>query len=468
MFGTVFESIVGNSTQGAYMNSQAVTRDLMNQEIIPITETGSRIGDIIYLYPFDGGMIPTTLNRTKYEFRSTKSSAKNSKCTKNCSIYIKSLKGKLSFDLTLVNTGKNQLQDGRYILRSNNAIPFRLNGIYCYEAYISRNDTILLGYVKIIFRDEDQKKKRQYKSTPPEILDNKSLIQSDLNIVIEGETGTGKTWLAQQIHQQSKRKGPFVHINLAAFSPTLIESELFGHIKGAFTGASGDKKGALLQANYGTLFLDEIDSIGHEVQIKLLLFLDSKDIRPVGGSSIHHCNTRLIFASGQDMRSLVINKKIRSDFYFRLFSGHRIKMAPLRNNHSKTYELCKQVEFNHKINIPQTLIEFYQKIPWPGNIRQLLSHLEKKIILAKGNTLIFDKDDEQLIYQDFKELHSNTTHFQPLQRHRDQYAFAVYKHFEDNINLSAKVLKISQKTLRQIVARERDVGAKPPSSTPHI
>src|SRR5690606_12983163 len=137
-------------------------------------------------------------------------------------------------------------------------------------------------------------KNTQENSELLELNSSKKIIQSNLPILIEGETGTGKTTLAKSIHQMSERSGEFVHVNLSAFSENLMESELFGHLKGAFTGAYNDKKGAIERANNGTLFLDEIDSTSIAVQTKLLLFLDNYKLSPVGSGVMKKINCRIL------------------------------------------------------------------------------------------------------------------------------------------------------------------------------
>ena len=159
-----------------------------------------------------------------------------------------------------------------------------------------------------------------------------NLINSDLKILISGETGTGKSHLARKVHEKSGRLGEFVAINLSSFNPQLIESELFGHKKGSFTGAIHDKTGAFSMAKNGTLFLDEIDSLPLDLQTKLLTFIDNKKFRRVGDTKEESINTRLIFASGRPLEQLVEQGSFRKDLFFRLKSGHSVEMASLRND----------------------------------------------------------------------------------------------------------------------------------------
>ena len=155
-----------------------------------------------------------------------------------------------------------------------------MNGSQVLHGIVQENDEIRIGYSKLRFIRKFNlcsKEENNY------VHNFEIMNKSDLPILIEGETGVGKTSLARKLHENSLRKN-FVHINLSAFSPTLIESELFGHLRGSFTGAHSDKKGAFSKANGGTLFLDEIDSLPRELQVKLLNFLDDKEFIPVGST----------------------------------------------------------------------------------------------------------------------------------------------------------------------------------------
>ncbi|MFW5887915.1 MAG: sigma-54 factor interaction domain-containing protein, partial [Bacteriovoracia bacterium] len=201
---------------------------------------------------------------------------------------------------------------------------FLLNGNWVQSAYLQRGDKLNIGYNQLNFTSSSNEETM----TTLQILNNRFLMKSKLNILLEGETGTGKSSLAKKIHTASGRKGAFVKINLSALAPGLLESELFGHIKGSFTGAHRDKKGAFLQAHGGTLFLDEIDSIDLATQTKLLLFLDEQFITPVGGNKSIFCDVRLVFASGKDLKQMVSSGKMRQDFYFRLSNGHIEKLKP--------------------------------------------------------------------------------------------------------------------------------------------
>ena len=352
------------------------------------------------------------------------------------------------YELLLINTSKTDKNnsDSRYLLRSVLQVPFRINGIWSFEAFIERGDVVDIGFNRIHFNKViEQSENELFDLIPQEI------VESNLSVVIEGETGTGKTTLAKKIHDASGVAGDFVHLNLSSFSPGLIESELFGHVKGAFTGAFTNKNGAFVQANRGTLFLDEIDSLPKEVQTKLLLFLDNFEVRPVGAETTQKVKVRLIFASGRDLKKLVSEKNIRSDFYYRLMSGHFLKLLSLNEDKMAIREFCKKFESDEVVVISDDLISYYEKIHWPGNLRQLKSHLIKKKIFSQNKKIIFNHFDEVLLEN--SSLNKNNASFCPLEQIKYEYCLNTYFRMEKNIKQTSKVLEISQNTLRGILKK---------------
>jgi len=251
---------------------------------------------------------------------------------------------------------------------------------------------------------------------------------------------------------------PFVHINLSSFSEKLIESELFGHMKGSFTGAIAEKIGAFEQANGGTLFIDEIDSLPIELQAKLLIFLDEKKIRKVGGVKDLKVNCRLIFASGKNLRQLVANSQMRRDFYYRIISGAIIKLPTLRDNVQKIQSFCEEFEVENKVHMNQDLIDFYKSLPWPGNYRQLKSHLNKKRVIATGSKLLFDEMDEKLVQEssdlfDVNEYYQKDMSLDELKYH---YVHNLLVKYKNNKSAVAKVLGITPRSVNTISRKVQD------------
>ena len=337
----------------------------------------------------------------------------------------------------------------RYLLRSLGPVPFKLNGACCFEAFLERGDRVEIGLNSLHFLKSDFEKNE----LELDYLISPALIQSSLNIVIEGETGTGKTTLAKKIHEDSQRSGPFIHLNLSAFSQNLIESELFGHVKGAFTGALNDKKGALLEAHRGTLFLDEIDSIGIDLQTKLLLFLDNQEVRAVGGSISRIADVRLVFAAGRSLKNLVEKNQMRRDFYFRISSGASIELKSLREQPEKIKNFCLNYEDQFNVNIPSELIAFYEDQTWPGNLRQLKGHLDKKKVLSNGKKFSLDQVDYDLLEDALSQTTTNAEGVKTLEQIKRDYCLSIYQKLNKNLKRSAKVLDIIPNTMKVLIKK---------------
>ncbi|MBF0298849.1 MAG: sigma-54 factor interaction domain-containing protein, partial [Oligoflexia bacterium] len=363
-------------------SSYGDTKSSYEQQLLKIN--GACPGDKIIVYPVQGKRREVILTRTIVLFSSTIESKMEKSNVCEVKVYLPTInRCPLNFELRLEQNDRDE--NICYRLRSLNNIPYRLNGNFCFDSYIELNDRVVMGYNTVIFSNKREEKSDKSEksdkcssniylnlydedSNLEQILNNKNLLESELNILLEGETGSGKTYIAKKIHEKSGRKGAFIHININSFASGLIESELFGHVKGAYTGAICDKKGAFLEANNGTLFIDEIDSLPIEIQTKLLLFLDFKKIRAVGSLRETKSDVRLIFASGKNLKSLVKDFKMRSDFYYRILTGIQIEITPLRNNKKKLEAIIEWLSCSEDVVISRELKEFYQKLYWPGNI----------------------------------------------------------------------------------------------------
>jgi transcriptional regulator with PAS, ATPase and Fis domain len=238
----------------------------------------------------------------------------------------------------------------------------------------------------------------QFLGTSPKILAIKEIAsraaRSDATVLIQGETGTGKEVLAHFIHQQSSRKnGPFVRVDCSTIPRELMESELFGHEKGAFTGATERQVGLLEKAEGGTLFLDEVSNLSLAVQAKLLHFMQEHAIMRVGGRDPVPLNIRIVVASNIPLRTLVDKNEFRSDLYYRI-EVITIFLPPLRERREDIPELCRHFisRFNeqHGRRIKDLSPAAYEKIfayPWPGNIRELKNTLERAVIFCDENQI---------------------------------------------------------------------------------
>ncbi|MCD4681917.1 MAG: sigma-54 dependent transcriptional regulator, partial [Bacteroidales bacterium] len=247
---------------------------------------------------------------------------------------------------------------------------------------------------------------------------------TDSTVLLEGETGTGKELFAAAIHNKSKRKDkPYIKVNCASLPAALIESELFGHEKGAFTGAIQKQIGRFELANGGTIFLDEIGEIPIELQSKLLRVLQEGEFERIGNPKTIKVNVRIIAATNRNLEEHIDKKLFRKDLYYRI-NVYPITIAPLRDRISDIPLLVKHFveQFNHKMGknikrISQKTIKQLQAYSWPGNIRELENIIERAVILSTSSSLVI----EQLLKPDFEEDNK----FLPLAEFERQYIIKV-------------------------------------------
>lgn len=285
-------------------------------------------------------------------------------------------------------------------LRSRNGT--FLNGARIIEALLSEGDRVRIGETDLFFSWERQKE------SSPLLLTSKNLAwqaqleklpniaQARFPVLLTGPSGTGKDLLAQNIHRLSTRKaGPFVSVNCSALSESLVESELFGHIRGSFTGATGDRKGAFEAARGGTLFLDEIGDLPLPLQPKLLRALENNQIRPVGSDKSIETDVRIVAATHHDLKRLVFEEKFRADLYFRL---HVIQIqAPglcerMEDFDDLFYTFAKLM----RVRFSFAAIQKLKMHTWPGNIRELKNVLARARAFWDANE-VTEADVEQLL-----------------------------------------------------------------------
>ncbi|MBF0369787.1 MAG: sigma 54-interacting transcriptional regulator [Magnetococcales bacterium] len=217
---------------------------------------------------------------------------------------------------------------------------------------------------------------------------------TDVSVLITGESGTGKELLARDLHKESRRaKGPFVAINCAALPETLAESTLFGHLKGAFTGAIANQTGSIRAAEGGTLFLDEIGEIPLSIQPKLLRFLESGETQAVGSPAPERVDVRVVAATNRDLLTQVREGKFRADLYYRL-NVVPLALPPLREREGDIKLLLErfisQFAREHQLSAPQIDAQAFGLIeqhPWPGNVRELRNLCERLVVLCSGKTV---------------------------------------------------------------------------------
>jgi two-component system response regulator HydG len=276
------------------------------------------------------------------------------------------------------------------------------------------------------------------------------------SILITGESGTGKEVVARALHQMSPRaQGPFIAINCTAIPDELLESELFGHVKGSFTGAVADKKGLFEEAHGGTLFLDEIGDMELSLQAKLLRVLQERLIRPVGSNQSKAIDVRLVAATHKDLKKSIANESFREDLYFRLAVipifvpplRHRTEDIPLLAQHF----LNKYVALNNRegqvIGFTQTAMEQLLHLPWPGNVRELENCVERCVVMTRGPQIDVH-DLPKLESTSFENFFGQSTADMPtLEQLEERYITLVLAKTGGKKEKAAQILGVNRRTL---------------------
>lgn len=221
------------------------------------------------------------------------------------------------------------------------------------------------------------------------------VAQTDISVLITGETGTGKTMIARLIHERSTRAvHPFVSVNCASLPEQLLESELFGHTRGSFTGASESRVGLFEEADRGTIFLDEIDTLSPAMQAKLLSVIQDRQLRKIGSNKTKNIDIRIVSASNQDMSDLMARSVFRPDLYFRI-NGIRLHIPPLRERAEDMRKLVEKFTASYarkygrkKIKITQQALAYILGYDYPGNVRQLESLVEQMVVFANDDGVV--------------------------------------------------------------------------------
>ncbi len=274
---------------------------------------------------------------------------------------------------------------------------------------------------------------------------------SNIPVLITGETGCGKELMARAVHMSSNRAGgPFVAVNMLSLSPTLFESEFFGHVKGAFTGADRDKPGYLAKANGGTLFLDEIGDLSMEIQGKLLRILQEGEYTPVGKTRPEMANVRFVAATNQDLNALVEEKQFRKDLYYRLLYA-QVHLPPLRERMSDIPVLAARF-IPGSCTISDRAMDALMNHDWPGNVRELKGVLSAATNLADGSPI----DVTHLRLPNVAPVRQSATsedsvpeELSPMADVERRHILAVYNATDKNKSQTARVLQIGLQTLHR-------------------
>lgn len=349
------------------------------------------------------------------------------------------------------------------------------------EKPITKDDLeILLNKASqfVILTEENQKLKNQLEATydlgqvctksniMKDILGRAMQIaKTDTSVLILGESGTGKELIARTIHSNSLRKSQlFIPVNCAALPDNLLESELFGHEKGAFTGAFSKKRGLFEYANKGTIFLDEIAEMNFAFQAKLLRFLEDFTFRRVGGNQLRETNVRVICATNHDPIKSIEKNKLREDLYYRI-NGITIELPPLRDRREDIIALidffvikyCVSNNITEK-QLDKQAVEILQNYSWPGNVRELKNIIQQMISLSK-NTIITKRDiPDSIIHVSrafVKDNHKIGTYKEEKERiltqFEEEYFRKLLRLSGGNISKSAEIAQLTRKTIYNIL-----------------
>lgn len=380
--------------------------------------------------------------------------------------------------------------DNQYLLRDlNSTNGTSINGMKVKEAFLTQGDLIIIGETQVEFQTFDERvqiepsqnnffgemvgrsrKMRQIFG----ILER--ISPSQATVIIEGETGTGKELVAKAIHENSLRKNkPFVVFDCSAVAPNLIESELFGHTKGSFTGAIKDRLGAFETASGGTLFLDEIGELSIDLQPKLLRALEEREIKRVGSTQSVKVDVRVICATNRNLKDEVQAETFREDLYYRL-SVVKIQLPSLRERLEDIPLIIEKLLMNARYNrkpdgqyyvmrVEDDAIKVLQRYQWPGNVRELNNIIERAVSFAtdgkiQGKDLQFvfnevDSGDEATVRMNlvnvdrpFKEVKQEI-----VESFEKEYLQELLEKNKGNVSKAAREARIDRKHLRNLLIK---------------
>jgi DNA-binding NtrC family response regulator len=277
---------------------------------------------------------------------------------------------------------------------------------------------------------------------------------TDATVLIEGETGTGKELVARMIHRNSPRAAQaFAPVDCASITPTLLESELFGSLKGAYTGADRDRVGVLESAHRGTVFLDEIGDIEFGIQVKLLRFLQEREVRPVGASRSKAVDVRVIAATNRPLQKMVEEGKFREDLWFRI-NVVRITIPPLRDRRGDIPLLARffvnkyDQRYTREVRLMESGVKAMEEYGWPGNVRQLQHLIERLVILVQGGRI-----DDEAVRDALEAMDSRDRPAETLVEAETDQIRRVLAATGGNKSRAAQILGIERKTLYRKLER---------------
>src|SRR5947207_13035289 len=295
-----------------------------------------------------------------------------------------------------------------------------------------------------------------------QMIETVAAVQS--TVLITGESGTGKELVARAIHDLSPRaQKPFVSVNCGAFTDTLLESELFGYVKGSFTGATANRKGLFEAADQGTIFLDEVGEMSSAMQVKLLRVLQERKVRPVGAHEETEIDTRVIAATNRDLSAMVKDGTFREDLFYRV-SVIPMELPPLHERGADIAELADHfvrkysTQTSHAISISEGAMRLLEAYSWPGNVRELEHTIERAVALEKSDTIQPERLPAQVTNYNEARVNSELeipTEGLHLTAHLDQlektYVLEALRRTEGNQTNAAELLKMTVRSLRHLL-----------------
>jgi DNA-binding NtrC family response regulator len=374
-----------------------------------------------------------------------------------------------------------------------------INDIRVKEAYLSPGDIIRMGTVRVEFTAFDEKVQIE-PSTKTEfgpLLGRSrrmrqifSLLEkispTNATVLIEGETGTGKDLVARAIHQNSPRKNkPFVVFDCSAVAQNLIESELFGHVKGSFTGAVGTRKGAFEEANGGTIFLDEIGELAIDLQPKLLRALEQREIKKVGSNESVPIDVRVVCATNRNLKKEVSENRFRQDLYYRL-SVVKINLPPLRERPDDIPFLIEKLLASGRFNVDtegklkvtrveDDALKMLARYQWPGNVREMVNILERIVPMVDGH--VITGKDVSFIFEEMEREEEATERMSvdmglPFKEAKQKivesfekdYLAALLRRNNYNISKTAREAGIDRKHIRNLLKKYGIIGEDTPEN----
>lgn len=299
----------------------------------------------------------------------------------------------------------------------------------------------------------------------------RQVADTDTSVLVTGESGTGKELVARALHNEGRRKSePFMAVNCAAVPAQLLESELFGHVRGAFTDAKVDRKGLFEQAQHGTVFLDEIGEMPIELQPKILRVIQERKLRPVGSTREIDLDIRIVTATNRDLEKEVAAGRFRADLYYR-FNVVSIDLPPLRERGMDVLHLAEHYlrVFSAKMgrelkgiepSAAQKLLDYN----WPGNVRELSNYIERAVTLAQGEQIVVADLPEKVRTRDSSRVAVDQALPQqiiPLHELQERYIENVLKSVQGNKTQAAKLLGVDRRTLYRKLERQHNASDSP-------